>query len=372
MTDLSVFVLADGNEQRRRERRAVLAGEDLCVLEAALGREALDLAALHRPDAILLDLDLPDPDGLEVYSRLKSDAKFTSPVILSIPGSATDRKAMALAQGADAYLVEPVEPEVFAAAVRSTLRLGRAERERSALGARLRAAQSEIEQFAAQLCHDVEDPLRAVITFVQLVEERQGTLADAERAYLEHVLAASARVRSLLRGFLSYAQAGHGRRAYFGRLDLRAAAAAAVLSLHKRIEESRTEIVIQEPWPTVWADFGQLQQVFEQVIRNAIDYRRPETTARVTLSAQRSAGDEWVVAIADNGAGVARDFQSSVFLPFKRLHGREIPGAGLGLAICRKIVEAHGGRMWMESQPGAGASFYFTVRAVDAAEKASL
>jgi light-regulated signal transduction histidine kinase (bacteriophytochrome) len=371
MSDLSVFVLADCDEQRRRERRDILAGEELCIHEAAFGREALELAALHRPDAILLDLDLADPDGLEVYSRLKADANFTSPVILSIPRSAPDRKAVALAQGAEAYLVEPVELEVFAAAVRSTLRLGQAERERSALGARLRAAQSEIEQFAAQLCHDVEEPLRAVTTFVQIVEERQGALAEPERGYLEHVLAASARVRCLLRGFLSYAQAGRGRRAHFGRLDLRAAAAAAVQSLRKRVEESRSEIVIEEPWPTVWADFGQLQQVFEQVLRNAIDYHAPQSAARVTLSAKRGDGDEWVVLIADNGAGVATDFQASIFLPFKRLHGREIPGAGMGLAICRKIVEAHGGRMWVESQPGAGASFYFTLRAFETAEKAA-
>jgi two-component system, chemotaxis family, sensor kinase Cph1 len=148
-------------------------------------------------------------------------------------------------------------------------------------------------------------------------------------------------------------------------------AAAAVQSLRKRVEESRSEIVIEEPWPTVWADFGQLQQVFEQVLRNAIDYHAPQSAARVTLSAKRGDGDEWVVLIADNGAGVATDFQASIFLPFKRLHGREIPGAGMGLAICRKIVEAHGGRMWVESQPGAGASFYFTLRAFETAEKAA-
>ena len=115
---------------------------------------------------------------------------------------------------------------------------------------RLRAAQSEIEHFAAQVCHDVEEPLRAVTTFVQLVEERsEAGFTENERGYLDHVLTASARVRCLLRGFLGYAQAGHGRLAHFGRLDLRSAAAAAVQSLRRRVEESHTTIVFEQPWP---------------------------------------------------------------------------------------------------------------------------
>ncbi len=379
MTGLSVLILADPDAARLAVRRDALAGEDVTVYQAESGREALDLAAALKPDAVLLSLKLADPDCIEVYHRLKTDSAFTAPVILSVPACASeDRKAAAFAENADAYLLEPVAPEVFAATVRSALRLGRAERERSELNGRLRTAQAEIEQFAAQICHDVEEPLRAVSTFVQLVEERRegdaaasGGLTDSERGYLDHVLAASARVRYLLRGFLTYAQAGPGRRAHFGRLDLRAAAVAAVQSLRKRVEETRTGILIEEPWPLVWGDFGQLQQVFEHVIRNAIDYRQPGSAITVTIGAKSNLGEEWVVAVADNGAGVAPEFQSSIFLPFKRLHGREIPGAGMGLAISRKIVEAHGGHMWVESKPGAGASFRFSLRALDAVQAAS-
>src|SRR5580704_17260972 len=102
MTDHSVFLLADFDEARRARRRAALAGEDLCVHEAQRGSEALELAALHKPDAVLIQLDLADPDGLDVFHRLKVDAQFTSPVILSIPASTSDsRKAIALAQNAD-------------------------------------------------------------------------------------------------------------------------------------------------------------------------------------------------------------------------------------------------------------------------------
>lgn len=373
MSEHSVLVLADGNAARRSERHAALTAsglsdDDLLIYEAARGTEALEFVALHNPDAVLLDIELPDdPDGIDVYARLKADVAFTAPVILAIPRSAPEaRKAAAFACGADAYIVEPEAPEALAATVRSALRLGWAERRLSAANASLRAAQAEIEQFASQVCHDVEEPLRAVTTFVELVEERgPDSLTENERAYLGHVLAASARVRGLLRGFSAYTQAGCGRRAHFGRLDLRGPAYAAVQSLRKRVEESQTSILFEEPWPPVWGDFAQLQQVFEQVIGNAINYRAPGSAPTITIGAKPASGAEWIVAVADRGMGIAAGFHSSIFLPFKRLHGREIPGAGMGLAISRRIVEAHGGRMWVESSEGRGAVFCFSLRALE-------
>ena len=173
-------------------------------------------------------------------------------------------------------------------------------------------------------------------------------------------------MRNLVRGFLSYSQAGSGnRRTQFGPVDLRAPAAAAVQALRKRVDESGSVVIFEDAWPSVWGDFGQLQQVFEQVIGNAIEYRRPGSAAEVTLGAARTSEGECEVTIADNGNGIPADFRSSIFLPFKRLHGREIPGAGLGLAISRRIVEAHGGRMWVDSTPGNGARFCFTLRLFD-------
>lgn len=381
MNTLPVFLLADSDEARRRARCAALAGEDVAIKEASTGRKALELAGAGQdanlaPDAVLLELDLADQDGgpedgLDIYRRLKANAVFTAPVILSIPASAPEaQRAAALAEGAEAYVLEPVGPELFAATVRSMLRLGRAERERALLTARLRAAQAETEQVAAQLCHDIEEPLRAVSTFVQLVEERQG-LTEPERGYLAHVLAAGARARSVLRGFLSYAQAGHGRRARFGRVDLGSPAAAAVQALRKRVDQTQTVITVEGPWPTVWGDFGQLQQVFEHVIRNAIDYHPAGSAPVIAIKAAQGPGQEWTIAISDNGPGIGADFQSAIFLPFKRLHGREIPGAGLGLAISKKIVETHGGRIWVESQAGAGACFRFTIRALESEHSAS-
>ncbi len=369
MKQRSVIVLADHQPESRKARCGILAAEDVNLYVAESGSQALDLVALHKPDVVILDAELPDVDGNEVFRRLKSDAGISPLIILTISASAPPcRRKAALACGADAYLLEPVEPDVFAAIVQSALKAGQrlkqADQELSDLRERLAEARGEVEQFASRACHDIEEPLRAVTTFAQLIEERrERNLSADERTYLGHVMAASTRVRNLVRGFLSYAQAGNGnRRTQLGPVNLRAAAAAAVQALRKRVDESGSVVIFEDEWPAVWGDFGQLQQVFEQVIGNAIEYRRPGSAVEVTLGAGRTNAGECEVAIADNGNGIPTDFRSSIFLPFKRLHGRETPGAGLGLAISKRIVEAHGGRIWVDSTPGTGARFCFTLR----------
>lgn len=382
MTSLPVLLLADPNEARRRSRRSALESEELVVQEASTGTEALESIKQKAPDAILIELGLADPDGLDVLRRLKADSAFTSPIIVSIPAPAPEeRKTAALAESAEAYLLEPGgtqtdgdqergQMELLAATVRSMIRLGRAERERSALSADLRSAQGEAELFAARLYHDIEEPLRAVTTFVQIVEERK-VLTESEQGYATLVQAAATRVRALLRGFISYAQAGHGNRSRFGRVDLKSPATAAVQALRKRIEQSHATVSIEGAWPTVWGDFGQLQQVFDHLLRNAIDYIPAGTAPVISLRAEHGPEQDWTIAVSDNGSGIPADFQASIFLPFKRLHGREIPGAGLGLAIARKIVETHGGRIWVESRAGGGASFRFSIRAAEKGEEAA-
>ena len=270
-------------------------------------------------------------------------------------------KQTAFRSGADGFLIEPLEPESLAAIVRTALKSAQAHREAATLAERVRSlegkvreAESETEQFAAQICHDIEEPLRALGMFVELVHERrEGKLSREERTYLELVLSASNRVRHMLRGFLSYSQAGRGRRTRFSPVNLKIVAASAVQSLRQRIDETGAVVRLDQTFPSVPGDFGDLQQVFKQVIGNAIEYSRTGPPPSVTVSANRD-GEEWTITISDNGPGIAAELQSAVFLPFKRLHGRDIPGAGLGLSISRKIVEAHGGRMWVEGEPGKG------------------
>ncbi len=380
MSRVPVVVLAGHNEVTRKQKSAALRAERIDLHEVESGSSVLDISE-PRPDLVILDL--ADADAMEVCRRLKTSRASTPAVLLSIPASAPDSlKQTAFRSGADGFLIEPLEPESLAAIVRTALKSAQAHREAATLAERVRSlegkvreAESETEQFAAQICHDIEEPLRALGTFVELVDERrEGKLSREERTYLELVLSASNRVRHMLRGFLSYSQAGRGRRTRFSPVDLKIVAASAVQSLRQRIDETGAVVRLDQTFPSVPGDFGDLQQVFKQVIGNAIEYSRTGPPPSVTVSANRD-GEEWTITISDNGPGIAAELQSAVFLPFKRLHGRDIPGAGLGLSISRKIVEAHGGRMWVEGEPGKGSRFCFTLPGAsggEAAEAASL
>ncbi len=227
--------------------------------------------------------------------------------------------------------------------------------------ARLLEVRSETEQFAAQICHDVEAPLRGVSAFAQLIEEQRAEqLAGDERAILEHVHASGDRLRHLLQSFLSYCQLGRSH-ANSGPVDLRIAALSASQTLRPRVQATGAAIQIPGLFPVVHGDFAELQQVFEQLISNALDYRQPGSVPAVTVAAERAGPEEWTVSVEDNGPGVPAQHQALIFLPFKRLHGREIPGSGMGLAIAKRIVEAHGGRIWVESGKKGGARFCFAL-----------
>jgi len=380
MTRLPVVVLAGRDEVTRKQKSEALRAEQLELHEAESASQVLNILETN-PDLVILDL--ADADAMEVCRRLKTSRSSTAAILLFIPASVSDSlKQAAFRSGADGYLIEPLEPESLAAIVRTAVKAAQTHREAATLAERVRSleakvreTESETEQFAAQICHDIEEPLRALTTFVELVDERrEGKLSKDERNYLEHVLSASNRVRHMLRGFLSYSQAGRGRRTRFSPVDLKIVAASAVQSLRQRIEETGATVRLDQTFPSVQGDFGDLQQVFKQVIGNAIEYSRTGSPPSVSVSAKRD-GEEWTITIADNGPGIAPELQTSVFLPFKRLHGRNIPGAGLGLAVSKKIVEAHGGRMWAEGEPGKGSSFCFTLPGAssgEAAEAASL
>lgn len=219
------------------------------------------------------------------------------------------------------------------------------------LESRLRETQGQTEQFASHICHDVEESLRSVTALAQMVE---GRLSGDERAILDHVLATNSRVRHLLRSFLSYCQLDRCDRANPGPVDLGLAAASAQQALRARIEETAAAIQSQGPFPVVRGDFSEWQRVFEQIISNALDYRWPGSRPSVAIAAGQSGPEEWTVSIQDDGPGIPPEYQTLVFLPFKRLHGREIPGSGMGLAIAKRIVEAHGGRIWVESGAESG------------------
>jgi len=223
-------------------------------------------------------------------------------------------------------------------------------------------ASAEFEEFVSMAAHNLRESLRDVATFSQLMAETYAGRLDSEAgAFLERIREGAVSMQSLLGDVVDFWATGtDGRQPC--RTDMEAVLRQALLSTDKLVSE-RNAIVTHDPLPAVTGDFEILSKVLHHLTRNAIEYCGA-ASPRVHISSRRESL-EYVLSVEDNGPGIDAAFQGRIFGVFKRLHGKEHPGHGLGLAFCKKAVEWHGGRMWMESTAGKGSTFYFTLPSAD-------
>lgn len=225
--------------------------------------------------------------------------------------------------------------------------------------AELARSNAELEQFAYIASHDLQEPLRMVSSYVQLLERRyKGKLdLDADK-FIAFASEGAVRMQRLINDLLAYSRVGT-RGKSFEPVNLETVLAQALENLHLAIKE-RNATITHSPLPTAYGDSSQLTQVFQNLIDNAIKFCS-EKSPRVHVSA-RLEGSECLCWVKDNGIGIASEYRDRLFLLFQRLHTRkEYPGTGLGLAICKRILERHGGQIWVESRPGEGSTFYFKI-----------
>lgn len=225
----------------------------------------------------------------------------------------------------------------------------------------LRRANQDLEQFAYSASHDLQEPLRNVAIYSQLIAKRYSERLDDEaRQFLRFVIEGSQRIGLLVEDLLAYTQAAAITENPDEITDTAAALKGALANLAIAIEES-SAIVTCDLLPAIRAKSSHLQQLFQNLVGNAVKYRNDGEPPRVHVSARRD-GAYWLFTVQDNGIGIDPQYQTKIFGIFKRLHGREkYAGTGIGLAICQKIVERHGGRIWVESELGKGATFCFTL-----------
>jgi PAS domain S-box-containing protein len=225
---------------------------------------------------------------------------------------------------------------------------------------KLARSNAELERFAYVAAHDLQEPLRMVARFTQLLSERySGKLDETADGYIQFAADGATRMQELIRDLLEYARVNSKK------LELRPVECAAVVrstvqNLKAAIEESGAVVEWDDPLPVLMADPAQLGQLFQNLIGNAVKFRG-QAPPRVHIAAEDH-GADWLFSVRDNGIGIDPGQAGRVFQIFQRLHTREeYPGTGIGLAVCKKVVERHGGRIWVESQPGAGSNFCFTL-----------
>jgi len=294
----------------------------------------------------------------------------TAAGLLTRPLEALAREATRFGEGDPAVsLPESGVAEVanLAAAfeeMRTRLAARTAERERAEEALRghareLARSNAELEEFAYVASHDLQEPLRMIKSYLQLLQKRHGRKLDLDaHQFLAYAVDGATRMQQLINDLLAYSRVGTTK-AELVPTDCRVALEGVREDLKMTIDESGGGVT-HDPLPTVMGDALQIRQLFQNLIANAIKFQN-SAPPHVHVSAERHGG-EWVFSVRDNGIGIAPEYAERIFVIFQRLHTRtEYPGTGIGLAICKRIVERHGGRIWVESQPGQGATFRFTI-----------
>jgi light-regulated signal transduction histidine kinase (bacteriophytochrome) len=386
------------------------------VRQVINGKQALNAAYYDPPDIILLDIMMPDMDGYEVCRQLKKNEKTAQiPIIFLSALDGEIDKVKAFELGGVDYITKPFHVKEVLARVEHQLIIQRQRRIIAAqntqlteqnqsltdLNSKLAESNHELEQFAYIVSHDLQSPLQTTMGFARLLGKKYESILDEKAThYIDRIVEGSNRMNHLIKDLLEYSRI-QTRAKSFEAIDLNSVFQEVLFSLEWSIKKTEAEITCQQPLPTVMGDRTQLQQLLQNLINNAIKFQQPDRKPTINISVEplttlpqtrnnltenycensaniplertgliqtierpsdKDQGNEWRFSIEDNGIGIPVKEFEHIFQIFQRLHtDREYPGTGIGLTICKKIVERHGGKIWLNSEVGVGTTFYFTL-----------
>ncbi|GAC1587087.1 MAG: response regulator [Acidimicrobiales bacterium] len=374
----SPILLVDDREENLIALEAVVEQLGHPVIKAMSGMEALRVLLQEDVAVILLDVQMPELDGFETAAHIKRRERTRQiPIIFLTAISAdTGNVLRGYAEGAVDYLTKPFDPDVLRSKVGVFLELhrGRAtlqeqarllemrlrEREEAeealrATAADLARSNEELEQFAAIVSHDLQAPLVTNGGLISaLVEDHGDSLPSDALDLLDRAQRNIEGMHRLIKALLAWSQAGLAP-LHHEPVDLNEVAQTAVESCAAAIEACNAKVTVRD-LPSVDGDAAQLGEVFQNLLTNALKFARPGTSPTIEVFAA-SDGEGTAITVSDDGVGIDPERRAEVFTMFKRLGGR--PGRGIGLAVCERIVERHGGRVWMDESPGGGTAARF-------------
>ncbi len=373
------ILLVDDLQANLLALEAVLDNTGYELVTATSGPEAIASILVNDFAVILLDVMMPGMDGFQTALRIREiEQARRTPIIFVTAFRELERQTRrGYGSGAVDFLYKPIDPDVlrFKVSVFADLQrqadllksysmqlqaanavLEQRVEERTA---ELRKSNEDLRQFAYIASHDLKEPLRTIATFATLLSKRYKERLDEDAAnFIDHIVDSARHMDSLLVDLLAYSTHMNRTSEAATLCDSEAALAGVLMMLDSLIHE-KNAVITNDPLPPVAADFNELVQLFQNLVGNGLKYQRNEIP-RVHVSAEQN-DDEWLFSVRDNGVGIEPQYCDQIFGIFKRAHGREYPGNGIGLAICKKIVERRQGRIWVESALGSGSTFYFTL-----------
>lgn len=383
MTDpIGDILLVDDRPDNLRLLLNILKDKGYKVRCVTNGAMALRVSLRHPPDLILLDIQMPEMNGYQVCEQLKAKPETREiPVIFLSVIEETKEKVHAFNLGGVDYITKPFQVKEVVARVENQLQILRLQnklkeqnirleqeiQERQAieqqlleLNREMKRSNQELEQFAYVVSHDLQAPLGTIASFAQLLQNRyQDKLDGKALQFIERIITGSLRMQQLIDDLLQYSRVGRMAQV-FEPVNCEQVLSQALANLETQINETQA-LITHDSLPAIAGNSRGLLQLFQNLISNALKYHHTDISPRIHIRVSLKE-DMWNFSIQDNGIGIETQHLERIFQIFQRLHSdKEYLGTGIGLAICKKIVELHGGKIWVESCPLQGSTFYFTI-----------
>lgn len=354
---LRVLLIEDDSIDRESVHRAISSRFEL--IDAEDGYSGVEKARTDRPDCVLLDYRLPDIDGIQILPKFVQEG---IPVVMMTGVGSESIAVDAMKHGAHDYISkDAVSSSLLGKMIDQAIKSGE-------LQLQLAKQQEELRNFVSVASHDLRAPLRHILQSAKFAkEECEGIVSDQVRTYLTRVVDSASRMTSLLDALVEFARSGRNA-VSLEPVDLNKVVEVVRTLLHENIERSNAQINIGN-LPVVKGHEPSLIELIQNIIENAIKYAGDrDPIINVDSSCH---GKTWTISIEDNGIGIAEKYYAKVFLPFRRLHSfNDVEGSGIGLATCKRIVEHHGGTIWIQSEVDRGTTFLFTLEEVDDSDAA--
>ncbi len=368
------ILVVDDNPNNLRLLSQILVEQNYKVRAVLSGARALAAVQSTHPEIILLDIMMPEMDGYEVCARLQSDPLTADiPIIFISALGETEDKIRAFEAGGVDYVTKPFQADEVLARLethlalrdlRKELQIANAQLEEqvmrlNGLNAQLQAQNNELDAFAHTVAHDIKNPLNLVMGHAELLLHAGEKLSTSGLQSVRAIVTAGKKIDNIIEALMLLHGARKAEDVRISPLDMAAIAREACGRIEDLIESTRAEIVLPQSWPVVWGYSPWIEEVWANYLSNAVKYGGEPP--RIELGATALEDGRVRFWVRDNGAGLTAEEQSQLFVPFGRLEQARIEGHGLGLSIVRRIVEKLGGEVGVESAPGAGSTFSFTL-----------